>query len=191
MKRYPVQPLLDACGLTLNAFIRTHMPSINGTYYRKARDEGLTADAADRWATRVGLHPFNVWPEMVEDSIEAAKVTCAAEDCDTRFLPSNGKHRFCSHRCSARESSRRRYRENAEVRERRKAWAKQWRAENERAMRFWASRQPEARREQSQAYRDRHAERINAAKRERYRANPELYLERQRAYDRARKEDAA
>jgi len=76
-RRYPVQPLLDATGLTLNGFIRTHMPSVNGAAYRKARDEGLTADQADRWAVAAGLHPFLVWPDMADHQIEAAE---AAEE---------------------------------------------------------------------------------------------------------------
>lgn len=64
---YPLQALLDATGLTLNQ-LRGRCPT-SGRTYRLALDRGLLPDQADRWAVRCGLHPFEVWPEMLDDNL--------------------------------------------------------------------------------------------------------------------------
>lgn len=144
---YPIEPLLAATGLTLNGFIRLHMPSVNGTYYRRARDLGLTADQADRWACAAGLHPFEVWPEMIDDQIEDQYRECDADDCSTRFV-GDGRRRFCSGTCRRRMKARR-YRATeagAEVnrRIRRAYYAENREYENARWRRWNAQRQGDA-----------------------------------------------
>lgn len=103
MTRYPLQPLLDAAGVTLNG-LRQLVP-MNGSTYRNAREHGLTEQQADRYACALGLVPWSVWPEWLHDVWQE----CAHPDCSERFLPHpKGNHRrFCSHRCRRRYNERR------------------------------------------------------------------------------------
>jgi len=93
-RRYPLQALVDASGLGEDALRRR--VGLSGTMLQRAREMGLTDKAADRYAVRVGLHPFEVWPEMVDHGIEDAAVECAERSCSERFIPTRKGHRFCS-----------------------------------------------------------------------------------------------
>lgn len=124
-RRYPVQPLLDATGLTLNGFIRRHMPSVNGQAYRKARNEGLSMDQAERWALTAGWHPFEVWPNMADHQLEDQQQPC--EECGEPFLPTRKGHRFCSSRCRTRVHKRRQWATSETHREKRRAYLRQYR----------------------------------------------------------------
>lgn len=57
--RLPFEPLIEASGLTLHDFVlRT------GAFVRdvnKARMNGVSVRVADNWATRLGLHPAEVY----------------------------------------------------------------------------------------------------------------------------------
>jgi hypothetical protein len=121
----------------------------SGSTEQKYRREGMSAIVADHAAVKAGFSPFEVWPEWGVDAHEEA---------------------LERRRKAARESGRRRYRESAEVREKRKEAAKAWRQASPRALAHQPSRQPEARREQSRSYYQRNAEAIRAKARERYAA---------------------
>jgi len=56
---WPLQPLLDACGLTHTAL--AHQLGLSGGAIVTARRRGLTDPQADEWAIGVGLHPLAVW----------------------------------------------------------------------------------------------------------------------------------
>lgn len=100
MTRYPLQPLLDAAGMTLND-LRQVCP-MGGTTYRNARNIGLTEDQADRWSCRCGLLPWLVWPNWLDDAF----VACASDVCDGRFVPTRRNHIYCSKRCTVRHAQR-------------------------------------------------------------------------------------
>jgi hypothetical protein len=57
--RLPLEPLINASGLTLHDFVlRT------GAFVRdvnKARESGISVTVADNWATRLDLHPAEVY----------------------------------------------------------------------------------------------------------------------------------
>lgn len=57
--RWPLQPLLDATGLSRTALAR-RLNVAFGTVHRAGR-EGVSDRVADRWAIRLGLHPLAVW----------------------------------------------------------------------------------------------------------------------------------
>lgn len=114
MRRYPLEPLMRAAGISTMVQLRASFP-MNGATYRQVLDEGLSEVQADRWAVRLGLLPCNVWPEW----LEAAAVDCAAEDCAVRFVPSRPGHRFCSKRCRERVGQRQRYQSDEVTRARR------------------------------------------------------------------------
>lgn len=151
--RYPLAALVAASGLTEAQLARR--VGLSGSTLKMARERGLVERSADRYAVRAGLHPFEVWPEMADEHL-ADLERVEAERLERR-------------RQIARESARRRYHEDPEVRAKRIEAAAAWRATNSRALQFQPSRQPEARREQSRTYYQRHAERLRAEARERHR----------------------
>ena len=56
---WPLQPLLDACGLTATAMGRCL--GIGGATVSRATSHGLNDHQADEWAIRLGFHPLMVW----------------------------------------------------------------------------------------------------------------------------------
>lgn len=133
-RRYPLQPLLDAAGLSLSA-LRDRFP-MSGPTYRNARQVGLTEQQADRYACGLGLVAVTVWPEMIDHAIEDASVECESCSCSVQFIPTRKGHRFCSTRCSYREKNRRLYERDEAHRERKKAESAAYRASAGRAIRI-------------------------------------------------------
>lgn len=119
MRRYALSELLAATGLTESGL--TRRAGISGSTLKLARERGFTADAADRYSTRCGLHPSVVWPSWLEDQIAAHEVECAAPDCTERFIPHGRRTRFHSTRCRKRTTARERYAADPAYRERTKA----------------------------------------------------------------------
>lgn len=75
-RRYPLEPLATAAGITLQTRGGGNQPGqpqglsllalqlgISHRRARRARSEGITETQADTWAIRLGLHPTNVWPD--------------------------------------------------------------------------------------------------------------------------------
>lgn len=123
-KRYPLGPL--------EALIRVHLGErlacvsdgdvarVLGTsrrYLFRWRELGLVRDTAERIAEAAGFLPYEVWPELLQDTIADVERVCAADDCDNRFIPSyprGMKKRYCCRNCNLRVSTRERYRANPE-----------------------------------------------------------------------------
>lgn len=102
MRRYPLADLLEAAGMTLSEF--RQVQPMSGSTYRNALDLGLTEDQADRWATKVGRHPAEVWPGWMDDQIRGCERDC--EECATPFIPKRKDARFCSFTCRRRPIER-------------------------------------------------------------------------------------
>lgn len=100
--RYPLADLLQATKLdegTLGQLV-----GLSGSSMKRAREWGLTADAADRYANRVGLHPSLIWPQWTDDQIAAASIACL--ECEGSFVPSRSTQIYCSKRCRQRRLQR-------------------------------------------------------------------------------------
>lgn len=59
--RWPLQPLLDACGYGRRHL--AHHVGVSSAHILRAGRRGLTDTEADEWAIRAGLHPALVWGE--------------------------------------------------------------------------------------------------------------------------------
>jgi hypothetical protein len=127
---YALADLIERSGLTSAAAMRACR--VSGAQWNLYEEKGLTLDQADRLACRLGLPAVTIWPSMVDDLIEAHQVECAAPDCPVRFDPQDGSkkpRRYCSRACQLRTNARRRYQEDPQDRERRKASRRRYRAE--------------------------------------------------------------
>lgn len=107
--RYPWAPLAAASGLSEHQLaIRL---AVSGSTEQQYRRDGMSELVADRMACKLDLHPFEVWPEMIEH--QAADVSKACDHCGDGFIPDRRNARFCSTRCYrrwwAREQRRKRY----------------------------------------------------------------------------------
>lgn len=100
-RRFSLQALVSASGLTEAALGRK--VGLSGSTLKSARSRGLTESAADRYACRAGLMPWEVWPEWLPE----ARVQCAASDCAELFLPRDSRHLYHSPTCRQREKMRR------------------------------------------------------------------------------------
>lgn len=103
MRRYPLQPLLELTGWTMNRV--TQIAPCNGGEYRLRLADGVTERTAERIAVAAGYHALEVWPEMIEEAYSA----CAAADCERRFIPTRKGHSYCSDRCRERVRMRLKY----------------------------------------------------------------------------------
>ena len=56
---WPLQPLLDACGISRTALARR--VGVSGSTIVAAGERGLTDAQADEWAIALGTHPLMVW----------------------------------------------------------------------------------------------------------------------------------
>ena len=68
---WPLQPLLDAIG-PITFLALAEQTGINPRTIHRAVDAGFTDRAADRAATRLGLHPSLIWPDWFDPYIEGA-----------------------------------------------------------------------------------------------------------------------
>lgn len=95
---------MSAAGITSMAELRLVCP-MGGVQYRQAIDRGLTELQADRWAVKLGLLPWMVWPAWLDDAL----TPCEAPGCDRRFAPHpRAPHtRYCSSTCRQRAKARR------------------------------------------------------------------------------------
>jgi uncharacterized Zn finger protein (UPF0148 family) len=167
-RRYPLSSLVEASGLTEAAFGRS--VGLSGSTLKKARTSGLTESAADRYATRAGLHPFEVWEDW---GLEPCP------ECGTPFAPLRKGHTYCTTRCTKRVWARDRYRNDPDHRARKLAQVKAHDDEVRRAKNLKAARR-----------RAEHRERLRAEHRAYYAANAERLRAEERARYHARKEAA-
>lgn len=153
--RYSLDHFMALTGWTLSQV--QDVAPCNGTEWRTRKQEGVTEFVADRIACAAGLHPHEVWPEMLDHALEAAAKACAADDCSDDFVPTDARQRFCSKRCKSR-AWQQRQRRDAAYRKR----------EAERRRGYYAeSAEYERRREQRRYWAN--PERYRAARRDRYR----------------------
>jgi hypothetical protein len=81
---------------------------VNGSREYQYRRDGVSDTVAERFALRVGLHPFTVWPEMADARIGELERAC--EDCGAKFIPYRAsRDRYCSRDCGRRARQRKRY----------------------------------------------------------------------------------
>lgn len=107
-KRYPVEPLVAFARIPLDDMLRRL--SCSGSVWLDAKERGITAERADHWAVKLGIHAANIWPELLDDQIQETSRMCAANDCMETFLPADPERRkrlYCSRRCMSRMGKRR------------------------------------------------------------------------------------
>lgn len=63
-RRWPVEPLVAAAG-----GVEKVLQQLDGGNLSRARRDGLTDVQADRWATRLGYHPAQVWPDWIDAAL--------------------------------------------------------------------------------------------------------------------------
>ncbi len=119
-RRYPLQPLADACGVTLAHLGRLLRTS--GSTWKGYRDEGVSELVADRLAARAGFVAYEVWPEMVQHQID-----------DTEAIEEERRRRLLTQKA---ESARRRYWSDPEVRDKKIKTAAAYRERGVRAKRI-------------------------------------------------------
>lgn len=59
MKRLPLEPLVNAYGRPWREF--REVVGARHTVLSRAKSEGLTLEEADRFATKCGYHPAEIW----------------------------------------------------------------------------------------------------------------------------------
>lgn len=193
MKRWPVQPLLRLCEVRLASSVDDHAPEwhapdteiarllgVNVRSVIEWRQTGLSFVQCDRYATRLELHPVEVWPDyddFMDEEVDDLDIMpelprCADPDCPNPVVPSKGhpSKKWCSARCRLRAKDRRR-RAKPEVREKRYARSRAYYAECGDAVRAKQRARDranrEARSEYKKAYYLANAEVLKAKQRER------------------------
>lgn len=122
-KRYPLAALASAVGLSEHALcVRL---GISGTTMQVLRRDGVSELQADRYAVRLNLHAYSVWPEMIDEAAEETSRVC---ECGERFYPRTKRHLFCSPRCRRRVKMRR-YRSTPSGAENNRKHRRNWYAE--------------------------------------------------------------
>jgi hypothetical protein len=146
-RRYPFARLAGVMGLTEPEACRAL--GISGTTEQQYRRDGLSEKVADRMAAKAGHVVWTIWPEWLDDSIEALTVKCAAPDCPVTFVAPVPGHqqkprKFCCRTCQQRTNARDAYRNNPADRERRKSDARRYKAETRAARERREQRREEA-----------------------------------------------
>lgn len=84
LRPYPIAALARACGInpqdpTWSHQVATQVRMSRSTVWRHR--DGLSADEADTWAARCGLHPSEVWPAWWSDLPPAGLANALKERC--------------------------------------------------------------------------------------------------------------
>lgn len=170
VRKYPIEPLLVAMGMTLAQ--ASPILDIGGPEYRRYRDQGMTRETAERKANKAGRHVYEVWAEMVEHDVE-----------DTEAADEARRER-------RRVRDRKRYAKDPAFRERKRASARKHYAESKRAItlkkRLYRQAHPSQAAIRAAAWRRENQGTAPERRRARYLANRERELARQRDYDRAK-----
>ncbi len=113
-RRYPIEPLIAKTGLTPRQFMDE--ARMSGTAMRRAEEDGLDADQADRYAMRFHWLPYEVWPDYGPDATKICK------GCDKEFDPKRSDQKFHNRECgklwNQREWRRQKYANDPEFAER-------------------------------------------------------------------------
>lgn len=99
--RYPLASLIEASRQSYDNARRT--VGASGTDWTRAARDGILEAKADRWAVKLGLVPFEVWPDWLDDAFRP----CTATGCPNRFAPYRDQDLYCSRTCARRERVRR------------------------------------------------------------------------------------
>jgi hypothetical protein len=164
MRRYPLQPLLDALHVDQDT-VKGRL-GLDHRQVTRYVNEGLTERRAEELAVQAGIPPLNVWPEMEADAFADHAKECASADCPVRFVPrdARGQQRYCSDTCRNREKIRR-YRATpkgaAKARRYRRTYY--WSDPRIRQREAELKAKPAARRAEARRARERRAERRDAA----------------------------
>lgn len=67
-RRYPFDRLLRAMP-DMTRHEQARILGMSGDTWKRAHDQGLTDDQCERYALRAKLHPFQVWPELIQDRL--------------------------------------------------------------------------------------------------------------------------
>ena len=169
---WPIDDLLTAVGGRRNL-----CAVIGDVQVGRAIAKGaLTDQQADAWAVKMGLVPYEVWPAMLDQAIQAEAV-CGNEECGGYLPP--GRRAYCSEGCrKAAVNARRRaqYASDPKTAKKRKAAA----------ARYYQECAPAVRAKKRMAYQDPAvAEAKRAAERARY--NADIGAARQRQNERRAK----
>lgn len=107
--RYPFEPLESFVGAP-SVLTFAERLGIDPRQVYRWRERGVTAEQADALAVRAGAISYEIWPQILDDTVAALEQECAAAGCDARWLRADGRgganRKFCSGRCCSRESMR-------------------------------------------------------------------------------------
>jgi lambda repressor-like predicted transcriptional regulator/DNA-directed RNA polymerase subunit RPC12/RpoP len=122
-----MSPVCDRCGKTLRGGRRFPFTTLGLTHDQSARKLGVSGrtwqgymchgvgrEAAERIANRLGVHPYELWPDMIDH--DAGAKPC--EECGKPFIPTRSTQRMCSPRCRSRRWQRNRYQNDPDWRAR-------------------------------------------------------------------------
>lgn len=167
--RYPFDPIDVHRGDTEISVLADKIGVAHSTI-QKWRDRGMEEHNADRVATALGLHPWQLWPEMLAVATAPVMRECEHPDCFEEFILTRSDKRFCSARCRERapeRAARHRERSAAYARERYRS-DPEYRARKQQERRAYSETARAALAAQQRAYYRRTAEQQRAARRARY-----------------------
>lgn len=109
-RRYPLADLAEAMRESYNQ--ACERLGIGGAERNRIdADGGLSLDRAERIALKAGLHPWNVWPEMVDHLMEDEGAVRTCTVCGDTFRPRSHNQLCCADEACRAERRRRRERE--------------------------------------------------------------------------------
>lgn len=138
---------------------------VSASAVQRWRERGMEEHNADAVATALGLHPWQLWPEMLAVATAPVMRECEHPDCLVEFILTRSDKRFCSDRC--RGAARDMKKLAAQARER--YWSDpEHRAAKIEARREYAEASRRVINAKQRAYYERTAEQQRAAKRAAY-----------------------
>ena len=155
--RYSFDPIDFHRGDTEISVIAAKIGVAHGTV-QKWRERGMDEENADRVATALGLHPWQLWPEMLAVATAPVMRECS---CGEFFVLTRPEKRWCNAACrkadpevKAKEAAwmRERYREDAEHRSAKLAANRAYKAEARLAIRASERRRRAEKRDEINAY---------------------------------------
>lgn len=72
-RRYAIDPLVAALRATSMTNAAREL-GVSGSTIRRYLSDGIARDTAERYASRAGFHPYEVWPEMISDDLADADI---------------------------------------------------------------------------------------------------------------------